>query len=97
MNLLGLFFGALFGFILSQSRITDYATMSEMFQLKGIHVMGVMGAAIGVAAAGFYLLRKSGANAVVGGCGVERPTGAIEKGVVLGGLIFGTGWALTGT
>lgn len=41
-----LLFGALFGFVLSRARVTDYDAMASMFRLADFHVVGVIGSAI---------------------------------------------------
>ena len=85
--------GAVFGFLLSQARATDYDAIAGMFLFRDFHLMGVMGAAIGTAALGFLLLRR---NAAFRGSTDFRPK-TLDGGVVAGSLVFGAGWALTGT
>lgn len=95
MNTMFLIFGALFGFILSRARATDYDTIISMFRFTDLHIAGVIGVAIAVAALGLYLLRESQARALVGRP-IEvhpRPT---HRWMLVAGLVFGTGWALTG-
>lgn len=95
MNIIYLIFGITFGFLLSQARATDYNTIINMFRFVDLHLAGVMVVAIGVAAMGLYLLRRNHAKALVG-CAIEvhpRPT---HKWMLVAGLVFGTGWALTG-
>lgn len=87
--------GAVFGFILHQARVTDYDTITAMFRLQDLHLMGVMGVAIGVSAAGLWLLRRTGARAV-SGSPIEVHPKPMARGVFVGGLVFGAGWALTG-
>ena len=88
-------FGALFGFLLSRARATDYATIVRMFFFTDLHLFGVIGLAIASAAIGLFLLRKSGAAALSGEsiCIRAKP---MHRMVFAGGLIFGTGWALSG-
>lgn len=95
MKIVYLLAGAVFGFILHQSRITDYTTIVNMFRLKDLHLMGVMGAAIGTAALGLFFLRRAGRPAVLGGAIEIRPK-PMKKGIFLAGLVFGAGWALSG-
>ena len=45
-------FGALFGFVRSRARVTDYDAMAAMFRLADFHGVGVIGSAIATAAAG---------------------------------------------
>lgn len=87
--------GALFGFLLSRGRATDYAAILGMFRLTDLHLFGVIGVAVATAAAGLALLRKSGAHALGGGpIKVEKKP--YHKAVFAGGVVFGIGWALSG-
>lgn len=94
---LGLFtlFGALFGFVLSRGRVSDYDTIAGMFRLTDLHLFGVIGAAIGTAALGLWLIRRGG-NRTITGDPVEVRRKPWQRGVFSGGLLFGAGWALTG-
>jgi LPXTG-motif cell wall-anchored protein len=94
MNLLFLFFGVAFGFGLSRALVTDYDTIIGMFRLATPHVLIVMGAAIAVAAAGLYFVRRR-KQALIG-CAIDVRTKPMHQGIVPGGLIFGVGWALSG-
>lgn len=89
------FFGALFGFVLSRGRVSDYDTIAGMFRLTDLHLFGVIGAAIGTAAIGLWLIRRGG-NRTIGGEPVELRRKAWQPGVFAGGLVLGAGWALTG-
>jgi uncharacterized membrane protein YedE/YeeE len=89
-------YGALFGFLLSRAGATDFDVITGMFRLTDLHILHVIGLAVAVAAAGLHLFRR----------GLLRPrTGApaaIETkpwtpGLVAGALLFGVGWALSGT
>lgn len=94
-QLVFVFAGAVFGFLLSQARATDYAAIHGMFMLTDLHLFGVIGVAIATAAAGLALLRRSSGTALNG----ERISVApkpYHKAVFLGGVVFGLGWALSG-
>lgn len=88
MPLVFLFFGALFGFLLSRARATDYTAIVGMFRLTDLHLMGVMAVAIATAALGLALLRRTS--------GVKLATKPVCAGIFFGGLVFGVGWALCG-
>lgn len=89
-------FGLLFGFILSRAGATDFDAIYQMFSLSNEHIAGVIGVAILVAAPSLYLLRKRGI-ACAQGCGITLTRKARKPGNVVGSVIFGAGWALTGT
>lgn len=88
-----LFWGALFGFLLHQARVTDYDTILGLFLLRDFHLMGVMGGAIAITAVGIALLRRRRSAAPDGE--PNKPK-TLNAGVVAGALIFGLGWALSG-
>ena len=95
MNGLYLVFGVVFGFSLSRARATDYDTIINLFRLTDFHLAGVMGVAIIVAAFGIYLLRVSQAKALIG-CAIEIHSKPTHKWLLVAGIVFGAGWALTG-
>lgn len=95
MNALYLVFGALFGFLLSRARVTDYDTMMALFRFQDLHVGGVMGVAIATAALGLAWLKRRGGSALAG-CPIQLGTKAMQPGLLAKSLVFGAGWALTG-
>ncbi len=95
MNAIFLIFGLIFGFILSRARATDYNTIIDMFRFTDLHIAGVIIVAIAVAAIGLYLLRLSQAKALVG-CAIEIQPKPAHRWILVAGIVFGAGWALTG-
>ncbi|MBI3855688.1 MAG: YeeE/YedE family protein [Planctomycetes bacterium] len=93
--LLYVVWGALFGFLLHQARVTDYDAILNMFLLRDFHLMGVMGSAIAVAALGLAVLRRRARSSPSGEPTELRPK-ALHGGVIAGSLLFGIGWALSG-
>jgi hypothetical protein len=76
-------FGALFGFVLSRSRVTDYDAIAGMFRLTDLHLFGVIGAAIAVSALGLWIVRRGG-NRTVTGQAVEGASQTLAVGRDLG-------------
>ena len=85
--------GAVFGFLLRQARVTDYDAIAGMFLFRDFHLMGVMGSAIAVAAAGLAVFRRS--PRLAGSADFKPKT--LDAGVVAGSIVFGVGWALSGS
>ncbi len=83
-----LLFGTLFGFFLSRVGATDPDAIFGMFRLTDLQLFGVIGVAIALAAPGLILLRRTAAPAPA--------IKARKPGNLVGGLIFGAGWALSG-
>lgn len=88
--------GAVFGFFLSAARATDYTAIHGMFLLKDLHLFGVIGVAVATAALGLWLVKRAGSR-TFGGAPIALATKPYHKAVFAGGLVFGVGWALSGT
>lgn len=87
-------FGAVFGFILSRVHATDYDTIVNMFLLRDLHLVGVIGGAVVVAAIGFAILKRGNGPVAKS---LQAPEGKPDRALLLGSALFGAGWALTGT
>ncbi len=86
---LGLLFGICFGFLLQKGGVTSYAVIEGQLLLTDFTVLKLMLSAVIVGMAGFHLMRHFGfvqSHAAEGSMGSN----------VLGGLIFGVGFALLG-
>lgn len=89
-------FGILFGFVLSRVGATDYDAISGMFRLTDLHLMGVIGVAVLISALGFAIVRSQ-KMVTVDGTPIVLAKKPMTERLVAGSLIFGAGWALTGT
>jgi uncharacterized membrane protein YedE/YeeE len=96
-KLVGLGFGAAFGFVLAWARLTDPQIIRRMLLLQEADVFLIMGSAVLVSAVGVRLLRAVGARALVTGelvtWSIERPSASH----VAGSALFGAGWSVAGT
>jgi hypothetical protein len=90
-----LFFGLLFGYFLSKSQATDYDAMMDMFRFKSTQLWGVIGMAIFIVSAGLLLLQWLRKPTASGKPLDWKPMNFIPE-RILGALVFGVGWALTG-
>jgi hypothetical protein len=87
--LLGLLFGIAFGFLLQKGGATDYNVIIGQLLLTDFTVLKLMLSAVIVGMIGFHMLRHFGyvqSHAAEGSIGSN----------VIGGLIFGVGFALLG-
>ncbi|HPZ09351.1 MAG TPA: YeeE/YedE thiosulfate transporter family protein [Candidatus Eremiobacteraeota bacterium] len=96
MNILNLFFGILFGFILSRVGATQYDFIANMFLLKNLHLMGVIGSGIIAGAIGIQIIKRAHLKTITGEEIKITPKDR-HWGNVIGGLIFGLGWGVTGS
>jgi uncharacterized membrane protein YedE/YeeE len=89
-------FGVAFGFVLSRAGATSYDSIRSMFALTDLRLAGVICVAIAVSGAGFAIARQTQARSLQGEPLVlaKKP---MKRGLVLGSLLFGMGWAVSGT
>ncbi|MBI2892459.1 MAG: YeeE/YedE family protein [Deltaproteobacteria bacterium] len=94
MSILHLLLGTMFGWLLSRSGAADYDFIQRMFLFEDIQLFGIIGTAIAVTAPGLYLIKKRGRTLL------GRPISVAPKprhpGNLLGGILFGAGWSITG-
>lgn len=94
-NLKYLVAGIVFGIILTKAEAISWFRMQEMFRFQGFQMYGIFMTAIPVGIISVWLIRKFNLRTIKG----ERITIAskkFNKGYIIGGFIFGLGWALTG-
>ncbi|MBI3394790.1 MAG: YeeE/YedE family protein [Spirochaetia bacterium] len=88
--------GVLFGFVLVKSGVGNYDVIHKMFMFQEFHMYGLLGVAVGTAFIVVQILKRMKFKALLTGqtpdMSIEKPT----KAHVIGGLLSGFGWALTG-
>ena len=94
-NLKYLLFGILFGIILIKAEVVSWFRIQEMFRLQSFHMFGVIGSAVAVGALSVFLIKKFNIKSIYGE-EIKLPVKSMNKGQVIGGLLFGFGWAMTG-
>jgi uncharacterized protein len=87
--------GILFGIVFVKAEIISWFRMQEMFRFQSFHMYGVIGTAVVVAAISIALIKKYKVKTIHGE-EIHFTPKKFNKGQIIGGLIFGFGWALTG-
>jgi uncharacterized membrane protein YedE/YeeE len=90
-----LLIGVFFGIILIQSEVSSWYRIQEMFRFQSFHMYGIIGSAIMVATIGKFLLKRSNIKTSTGN-EIVAGQKKYHHGLVIGGLLFGIGWGLTG-
>ncbi len=90
-----LFFGILFGFTLSRVGASEYDLIVGMFLGQDYTLAGVMVVAIIVGAIGMQALKRY-SKPVRNGEALKISYKEIKKWSILGAVIFGLGWGITG-
>ncbi len=88
--------GVLFGIVMTKSEAISWYRIQEMFRFDSFHMYGIIGVAV-ISGAVIHLLFKS--KPVFGADGElisfkDKPQ--TYKASILGGTLFGLGWAMTG-
>ncbi len=86
--------GALFGFVLSRSGAADYDFIQGMFLLTNFQLYGIIGVAVALTAPGILLIKRYGRTAT--GAPIVIELKPLHRGNLVGGVLFGVGWAITG-
>ena len=96
MNRIGLLFGMAFGFLLTAARVNDYDVIHRMLLLQEPDLYLLMASTVGVALPLLWLLQRRGWQTPLGGR-LTLTRSPVERKHVLGGAVFGIGWAVAGT
>ncbi|MEO0552190.1 MAG: DUF6691 family protein [Bacteroidota bacterium] len=88
--------GVVFGITLTKAEIISWYRIYEMFRFQSFHMYGVIGSAVVLGVIVIWFAKKTSLKGMNGDF-ISMP--AKEKGWVrylVGGTLFGLGWALTG-
>lgn len=94
-NLKYLFVGVLFGIVFIKAEIISWIRIQEMFRFQSFHMYGVIGSAVVVGVISVWVIKTFKVKTIYGEQ-IEFHTKKFNKGQVIGGLLFGLGWAITG-
>lgn len=88
--------GIVFGIVLSKSEVISWYRIYEMFRFESFHMYGVIGSAVVLGAISIALIKKCHFKGLDGKEMNIEPKENGFKALILGGSIFGMGWAMTG-
>ncbi|WP_409286238.1 YeeE/YedE family protein [Pontibacter sp. G13] len=88
--------GLFFGIVLSKAEVISWYRIFEMFHFQSFHMYGVIGSAVGLGALGVYLIKRLGAKDMYGNPMTFTDKARSVPRYLIGGTLFGLGWALTG-
>lgn len=91
-----LFAGILFGIILTKGEVVSWYRIYEMFRFESFHMYGVIGSAVVLGVVVIQLIRRFNILDVEGNPIIVPSKQKKFWPPLLGGTIFGLGWALTG-
>lgn len=94
MTVFFLIAGVLFGLVLSRSGAADYNFIQGMFLFTNLQLFGIIGTAVALTAPGLWWLKRLGHAASGEPIAFERKV--LNRGTVVGSILFGIGWSLAG-
>jgi hypothetical protein len=92
---MSLLMGIYFGIVLTKSEVVRWQRVHDMFLFKEAHMYLIIGVGIVVAMVSMLLI-KSLRIRTIEGAPIKYEPKPFHKGVIIGGILFGAGWAITG-
>lgn len=92
-----LLIGTAFGFVLVKSEVVSWFRIQEMFRFDSIHMYGIIGLAVIVGIISVQIIKRNNLKDVQGEPIAIPPKDSSQiKRYLIGGSMFGLGWALLG-
>jgi len=91
-----LFTGILFGIVMTKSEAISWYRIQEMFRFQSFHMYGIIGTAVVLGAMATFIIKKYKLHDYEGNPILFTPKEKSVPRYLIGGIIFGLGWALTG-
>ncbi|MTI32949.1 DUF6691 family protein [Xanthovirga aplysinae] len=88
--------GIFFGIIMAKTEAISWYRIQEMFRFQAFHMYGLIGSAVGIGILVVGAIKKFKIKNIYGEPIVFHPKERSISRYLLGGTIFGMGWALTG-
>ena len=94
--ILTLILGFAFGTVLLATQAFSWFRIQQMFRFESFHMYGVLFSAIVTAAISLIIIKKFKVKSINGNPIEVTPKKLDLKANIIGGLLFGIGWGLTG-
>lgn len=88
--------GILFGIVATKSEIVSWYRIQEMFRFESFHMYGVIGSAVVIGVVVVALIKRLKLKNIEGQVIHFNPKDMSIPRYLIGGIIFGLGWAMTG-
>ena len=88
--------GTIFGIILTKSQVISWYRIYEMFRFEAFHMYGVIGSAVVLGALVVQYIKRKQINDIDNQPIEMAPKNRSVARYLLGGTLFGLGWALVG-
>lgn len=91
-----LLLGIVFGIVMIKSEAVSWYRIQEMFRFQAFHMYGIIGTAVTLGVAGVALIKRFRMRDFSGNPIMFNPKEKSVLRYLIGGTIFGLGWALSG-
>ncbi|HEY0667091.1 MAG TPA: DUF6691 family protein [Sphingobacteriaceae bacterium] len=91
-----LLLGSVFGIVMAKSEAISWFRIQEMFRFQSFHMYGIIGTAVVLGVIGVALIKKYKIRDFHGNPILFSPKDKSVTRYLVGGSIFGLGWALSG-
>ncbi|TXC76250.1 DUF6691 family protein [Luteibaculum oceani] len=91
-----LLIGILFGIIMVKSQAVSWYRIQEMFRFQSFHMYGIIGSALAAGLVFNQLFRRNIIRSFRGNPIQLKDKAPLYKANILGGILFGMGWGITG-
>ena len=91
-----LILGTLFGIVMAKSEAFSWFRIQEMFRFQSFHMYGIIGTAVTLGVIGVAIIKKYKLRDIKGNPITFFPKEKSIMRYLVGGSIFGLGWALSG-
>ena len=88
--------GILFGIVMTKSEAISWFRIQEMFRFQSFHMYGIIGVSVVMGAVMHYLIKNSHMKNMTGNVISFQDKPKTYTAGILGGTLFGLGWAMTG-
>ena len=88
--------GTFFGIIMFKSEAASWFRIYEMFQFGSFHMYGIIGSALVLGVIGIQVIKRKNIKPLNGSEMSLQPKNKSVARYLIGGIIFGLGWALAG-
>ena len=85
-----------FGIIMFKSEAASWFRIYEMFQFGSFHMYGIIGSALVIGILGVQVIKRKNIKTLNGSEMSLKPKNKSVARYLIGGIIFGLGWALAG-
>lgn len=87
--------GFIFGVILIKAEVISWFRIQEMFRFQAFQMYGIIGSAVVIGIISVFIIKKYNIKTIKGD-DIKIESKKFSIGNIIGGLMFGLGWAMTG-